>query len=326
MRSSEQKAWKIVTTIFVVLLLLWAPAMSVAQEYPTKPINLTVGVGTGGTVDISSRLLAARAEKLLGQPIVITNNGGGAGSVALGILAKAKPDGYSLVTSPQAPLVEVPHLRPVPYKFDDIIPVMQYAEPESGVVVRADSPFKTFKDLVEFARKNPGKVTYTTTSTSTPHALAMIYVGKHEKIQWSAIPVPSGDPNMPLLGGHVTAFTGSTSWKRYVDTGQFRPLVVQGEKRMKAFPDVPTLKELGYDFVTLSFYVLWTVKGTPAPIVKKLEDAFHKATEDPEFVAYMKKAEMPIGYRNSEGTKKHLQEAYERFGKMIVELQIPREK
>jgi tripartite-type tricarboxylate transporter receptor subunit TctC len=230
------------------------------------------------------------------------------------------------VISPHTALVEVPQLRPVPYKFDDFVPVMQYAEPESGLVVRVDSPFKTFKDLVEYARKNPGKVTYTVSGTLTPHHLGMMQVAKQEGIQWTAVPVPGGDPNMPLLGGHVTAFAGASSWKRYVDSGQFRLLATQGERRMTAFPDVPTLKELGYDFVNLSIYLVSAPKGTPAPIVKKLEDAFKKATEDQEFIAYMKKAEIPIAYRDSEGTKNHLHEVYARFGKMIVDLKIPTEK
>jgi len=319
--------WKMrrMVILFAFLLLL-VPTLSFTQEYPTKPINLTIAISTGGTVDISSRMLAKVAEKFLGQPIVITNNGGGAGSVAYSILAKANPDGYHIVSSPHTPLVEVPQLRTVPYKFEDFVPVMQYAEPESGLVVRVDSPFKTFKDLIEYARKNPGKVTYTVSGTLTPHHLGMMQVAKQEGIEWTAVPVPGGDPNMPLLGGHVTAFSGASSWKRYVDPGQFRLLVTQGEKRMKSFPDTPTLKELGYDFVNLSIYLVSVPKGTPTPIVKKLEDAYKRATEDQEFIAYMKKAEIEIAYRNSEDTKKHLQEAHDRFAKMIVDLKIPREK
>lgn len=325
MCNSEQMAWKIVTSLLIFLLLLVAPAVSLAQEYPVKPINLTVGIATGGTVDISSRILASKAEKILGQPIVVTNNGGGAGSVALGILAKAKPDGYQIVTCPQTPLVEVPQLRSVPYKVDEIIPIIQYAEPESGLVVRADATWKTFKELVEYARKNPGKVTYTISGSLNPMHLAMMYIAKQEGIEWTAIPVPGGDPNMPLLGGHVTALSAATSWKPHVDSGKFRLLVTHGEKRMKAFPDVPTLKELEYDFVNLTFYLVVAPRGTPAPIVKKLEEAFRRATDDQEFINYMKKAEIPIAYRDSEGTKKHLEEAYNRFGKMVVDLKLPKE-
>jgi tripartite-type tricarboxylate transporter receptor subunit TctC len=105
-----------------------------------------------------------------------------------------------------------------------------------------------------------------------------------------------------------------------------RPLVTYGDKRMSAFPSVPTLKELGYDYVAKSIYLLMAPKGTPAPIVKKLDLAFKKATEDPEFIDYMKKAEIPIAYGSSEEAKKHLEETNKRFAKMIVDLKIPKEQ
>ena len=227
----------------------------------------------------------------------MSNNGGGAGTVAMELLSKAKPDGYQLVSCPQTPLVEIPHLRKIPYKYDQIQPVMQFAEPYGGLVVQKDAPFNSLKDLIEYARKNPGKVTYTTSGTLTPWHIAMMYVGKQENVQWTAVPVPGGDPNMPLLGGHVTAFTAASSWKRYIDQDKIKLLVVYSEKRMPAFPNVPTLKELGYDFVVETNYVIYAPAGTPAPIVKKLDEAFKKAMDDPEFIAYMKKAEMPAIYQ-----------------------------
>jgi len=297
-----------------------------AQEYPTKPINLTVGVPVGGTVDLSARILASKAEKVLGQPIAVSNNGGGAGSVALELLAKTKPDGYQLVICPSAPLVEVPQLRKVPYKVDAFIPVMQYTEPDQGLVVQINAPWNTFKEFVDYAKKNPGKVTYSIAGTLTPYHLAMMYVAKQEGIQWTAIPIPGGDPNMPLLGGHVTAFTSASSWKRYIDQGKFKLLVTYGDKRMTAFPNIPTLKELGYDFVAKVAYLVVAPAGTPAPVVKKLHDAFKKAMDDPEFIEYMKKAELPIVYANSADTKKNVNDLHSRFAKMIVELNIPREQ
>ncbi len=133
------------------------------------------------------------------------------------LLSKAKPDGYQIVSCPQTPLAEIPHLRKIPYKYEQIQPVMQFAEPYGGLVVQKDAPFNSLKDLIEYARKNPGKVTYTTSGTLTPWHIAMMYVGKQENVQWTAVPVPGGDPNMPLLGGHVTAFTAASSWKRYID-------------------------------------------------------------------------------------------------------------
>jgi tripartite-type tricarboxylate transporter receptor subunit TctC len=324
MNDAWQKACKVAIIVFPLLLL--APFLCYGDEFPTRPINMTVGISTGGTVDISSRLLAKAAEKSLGQPILVSNNGGGAGSVALSALSKSKPDGYQLVASPHTPLVEVPALRKVPYKLDDFTPIMHYCQPDSGLVVRSDSPYKSLKELIEYARKNPGKVTFSTSGTLTPMHLAMMHIARKEGVEWTAIPVPGGDPNMPLLGGHVTAFSAATSWKRYIDEGKFRLLAVYSEKRMKDFPDVPTIKELGYDFVAHMFYMITAPKATPAPVVRKLDSAFRKAMDDPEFVSYMKKAALTISYRDSAETKKHLVETARQFEKVIVDLKIPREQ
>lgn len=320
------KGLKLGMLIVAVALFCAAPMMSVAQDFPVKPINLTVCIATGGTVDLSTRILASKTEKILGQPIVIANNGGGAGMLALDALTKAKPDGYTLVSCPQTPATEIPHLRKTPYKLSDFTPIMQFAEPEGGLVVSADAPFNNFKDLVEYARKNPGKVTYTTSGTLTPWHLAMMHVGKQENVQWTAIPIPGGDPNMPLLGGHVTALTASSSWKRYTDQGKFKLLVVYSEKRLKDFPNVPTLLELGYNYFVNAHYYISAPAGIPAPVVKKLDEAFKKAMDDPEFVAYMKKADLSIVYKNAADTKKILEESSKQFEKTVVNLKIPTEK
>ena len=154
----------------------------------------------------------------------------------------------------------------------------------------------------------------------------MMYVGKQENVQWTAVPVPGGDPNMPLLGGHVTAFTAASSWKRYIDQGKFKLLAVYSEKRLKEFPNVPTLVELGYNYVVNAHYYISAPAGTPAPVVKKLDEAFKKAMDDPEFVAYMKKADIAPVYKNSSDIKKALEEMSKQFEKTIVDLKIPKEQ
>ena len=320
---------RLVKSLWLVLILAFvvcAPTVLFGQAYPAKEINMTVAIATGGTVDISARLLAKAAEKYLGKPIVVTNNGGGSGSVALELLKNSAADGYHIVACPQTPLVEVPILRKVGYTVDDFVPIMHYAEPDSGVVVRVDSPFKTLKDLVEYARKNPGKVTFSTSGATTPFALAMMHIARKEGISWTAVPVPGGDPNMPLLGGHVTAFAAATSWKRYVDEGRFRLLAVFSERRMKEFPEVPTIKELGYDFVARAYYLFVAPKGTPTAIIQKLDETFRRAMEDAEFKGYMNKMALRISYGSSETTRKRLVESLREFKKTLEELKIPREE
>jgi tripartite-type tricarboxylate transporter receptor subunit TctC len=287
---------KWIATICMLFLFVLTGSSS-AEEYPTKPINFVVGSPAAGSINISLRMLAASVEKILGQPFVITNNGGGAGSVALGQLAKQKPDGYHLVGCASSPLVRIPQFRPVPYKVTDFVPVLHFASLESAVYVRADSPFKTLKDLVEYARKNPGKVTYAITGTGQPQHLGMEYIAKQEGLQWTAVPYSGEDPVIPLLGGHVTAAaTGSAA-----------------------------MRDLGYDFINESVMMIIAPKDTPLPIIKKLDDAFHKAIEDQEFIKYMESAGNRVNYRNYADTRKYVEDNYDKIGKMIKDLKIPTE-
>jgi len=312
--------------IFLSGIIFLIPILCSAQSYPTKSINILVGFAPGGTMDVSTRVLASKAEKFLGQPFLISNNGGGGGSVALGIVAKERPDGYYLAGCTSTGLIRIPQFRPVPYKLEDFVSIMHFGAPQTGVVVKADSPCKTFKDLVEYAKKNPGKVTYSSTGVGSPMHLAMEYVAKQEGIQWTHVPYPGSTPALTaLMGGHVTAQSGSTEWIPQIRAGEVRLLATHGEKRMKIFPDVPTFRELGYDFINETVFMMAAPKGTPSPIVKKLEEAFHKAMDDPEFIQVMERMEIEITYRNSEDTKKYLEEAYARLGKMIIELKIPKE-
>jgi tripartite-type tricarboxylate transporter receptor subunit TctC len=319
----KRNRWEIILLSGIIFFI---PILSFGQPYPTKPVNILVGFAPGGTMDISTRILASKAEKFVGQPFLISNNGGGGGSVALGIVAKEKPDGYYLAGCTSTGLIRIPQFRTVPYKLDDFVSIMHFGAPQTGLVVKADSPFKSLKDLVEYAKKNPGKVTYSSTGVGSPMHLAMEYVGKQEGIQWTHVPYPGSTPALTaLLGGHVTAQSGSTEWIPQIKAGVVRLLGTHGEKRMKLFPDVPTFRELGYDFINETVFMVAAPKGTPSPIVKKLEEAFHKAMDDPEFIQTMEKMEIEVTYRNSEDTKKYLEEAYARLGKMILELKIPKE-
>ena len=306
-----------------VLVLMSGP--SVAQEYPAQPVNVTVVYAAGGTMDTTARTIAGPAEKLLGQQFAITNVGGAGGAVGLGLVAKQKPDGYHLAVCSHAGLVFVPHVQAVTYKLDDFVPVMHYGFSPNAVVVRTESPWRTLKELVEHARQNPKKVTYSTGGTGSPMHLAMEFIARQEGIQWTHVPYQGANPAMiALLGGHVMAESGSTEWMPHVKEGKLRLLAAQGEKRMKAFPDVPTLRELGYDFTTGAYFMFAAPKGTPQAVVGKLDDALHKAMDDPKFLDLLGKLEMEVAYRNSSDLKKYLEESNARLEKQFAENKIPR--
>ena len=181
------------------------------QAYPARPINVLIGFGTGGVTDVSARFILGKAEKSLGQPFIVMNNGGGGGSVAYGITASKPPDGYNLVAASSTGLVRIPQFKTVPYRMDEFAPIMQYAASYlSPIVVLSTSPWKSLKELVEFAKKNPGKVTYSTTGVGSPHHMAMEYVAKQEGIKWTHVPYPGSMPALTaLLGGHVMVQVGA---------------------------------------------------------------------------------------------------------------------
>jgi tripartite-type tricarboxylate transporter receptor subunit TctC len=316
----------IFSAVVLGLLFVLVPVFSFAQDFPTKPVNVIVTFAPGGTLDTATRILATKAEKFLGQPVIVSNVGGGGGSVALAQVATKKPDGYEITSCTSTGLIRIPQLRGVPYGPNDFIPVMHYAAVESGVVVKSDAPYKTFKDLVEFAKKNPGKVTYATSGAGSPMHMAMEFVAMKEGLKWTHVPQTGGAPGLAaVLGGHVTAMSDSTEWLPHVKEGSLRLLATHGEKRMKSFPNVPTFRDLGYDFINETVFMIAAPKGTPAPVIKKLDESFHKAMDDPQFVQTIANIEFAVSYRNSADTKKYLDDAYARFGEMIKKLGIQKE-
>ena len=320
------KRTMVVSAVVLGLAFVLLPGFCFAQDFPTKPVNVIVTFAPGGTLDTATRILATKAEKFLGQPVIVSNVGGGGGSVALAQVATKRPDGYEITSCTSTGLIRIPQLRAVPYGPDDFIPVMHYAAVESGVVVKSDSPYKTFKDLVEFAKKNPGKVTYATSGAGSPMHMAMEFVAMKENLKWTHVPQTGGAPGLAaVLGGHVTAMSDSTEWLPHVKEGSLRLLATHGEKRMKSFPNVPTFRDLGYDFINETVFMIAAPKGTSAPVIKKLDDSFHKAMDDPQFIQTIANIEFAVSYRNSADTKKYLDDAYARFGEMIKKLGIQKE-
>lgn len=327
MKNSVYKHRNIAIIFFMIALsLILTPTWLSAQTYPTKPINLLVAFAPGGSLDTTMRVLAKKAEKYLGQPIAIDNNGAAGGAAALGVVAKAKADGYQLVGCTSVGLVGLPQFRPVAYKLSDFVPIMAYAAPESGLLVKGDAPWKTMKELIEYAKKNPGKVTYSTNGIGTTQDMAMKYIAKKEGIKWTVVPFQGqAEALTALLGGHVTASSNTADLGDYFKEGKLRLLATHGEARMKAYPNIPTFHELGYEYVNPTRFMIAAPKGTPQAIVTKLDDAFFKATTDPDFLALMEKLKMEVFYRHPQQMSGWLEEQRIIMGDMIKDFNIPTE-
>lgn len=307
---------------FGCCLFLLFSGTSLAQAFPTKPITLLINSAPGQLGDVTTRATAAKAEKMLGRQFTFVNNNAGGGAVAFGIIKKVKPDGYTIMSTATGNLIWLPFTRSVDYKLEDYTPIATNLVMTSGLVVKADSPFKTLKDLVTYAKENPGKVSYAITSAGVPMDIAMQYIAKQEGIRWTAVPTPGSDPNTMLLGGHVTAYSGSTSWLPHVKSGAFRLLAMHSAKRMKEFPDIPTFKELGYDFVHETYSVFLAPKGTPAPIINKLDEALRKALEDKEVADLYAKFGVSLAYRDHVQTTKDIYESRDIVGRAMKAIGI----
>jgi tripartite-type tricarboxylate transporter receptor subunit TctC len=241
--------------------------------------------------------------------------------VAMGIVAKQPSDGYHLATCTTTSLIWVGQFRPLPYKYEDFVPVMDFMAGESGVAVMADSPWKTLKELVDYAKKSSRKLKYSSTGANTPSHLAMEYVAKREGIQWTMIPFAGSAPALnALLGKHVDFYSGPAVWLEHVKAGTVKVLATQGRKRMKSSPEVPTFQELGYDYLNETTYTIVAPKGIPLPIVRKLDSAFRKASEDKEFIETMEKLDIPGPYRSFEDSKRFLEGYKETLIKMAQDL------
>nr|WP_284701405.1 tripartite tricarboxylate transporter substrate binding protein [Rhodoplanes tepidamans] len=278
------------------------PRSAGAQAYPTRPVTLYVSYPAGTATDLTLRTLASATEKHLGQPIVVENRPGAAGVLASQQIAtSAQPDGYSIVQVPLT-VFRAPFLRRTLYDpakdFSFIVGVTGYVY---GIVVRADSPFRTFQDLISYAKAHPGKISYGTNGPTSTQHVAMLQIGRRFGIDWLHVPYKGGNESInALLGGHIDAVADVTVWAPQVDAGQLRLLVTFGAARTRRWPSVPTLKESGFDMVATSPYGLAGPRALDPAVIRTLHDALRKGMDDPAFRATMEKLDQEPWYLDSE--------------------------
>jgi tripartite-type tricarboxylate transporter receptor subunit TctC len=272
-----------------------------AQEFPNRPVTLIVPFPAGGSTDVSMRALALATEKHLARPILIENRSGAAGTLGpANMAANARPDGYTVGQLPLG-IFRMPHMQKTTFDpatdFTYIINLTGYT---FGVVVRADAPWKTFQEVIDYAKANPGKVNYGTPGAGTNLHITMEQIAKQKGIKWTQVPFKGGADNMnALLGGHIDLNADSTGWAELVNAGKFRLLVTWGAERTKNWPNVPTLKEVGFDMISNSPFGIGGPKGMDPTVVKVLHDAFKKGVEEQSYKDALAKLDMEPYYMNT---------------------------
>lgn len=307
--------------LFIASFSLFASA---SEPFPSKEIELIVPFGTGGGLDLMSRTLAPVLSDLLGKPVLVVNKPGASGTVGTSLAAKSKPDGHTLVTVSPSCLLFAPHFKKLPYDtLRDLTYIAGWVNQPYGIQVRADAPWKTFPELLEYAKENPGKIRYGSTGV---HGIGHIYmecVGKDRGISWINVPMAGDGKMIPaLLGGHVEVGTMAVAWVPHAKAGKMRPLALFGTKRFAAFPDTPTLNELGFDYYAgaAGFLGVGAPAGLPEPIRKKLEDAFRTAINTPQFKETAERLSLDPWFRPGAELAKSAEEGLKAIGEMVERL------
>jgi tripartite-type tricarboxylate transporter receptor subunit TctC len=307
----------------------WASVALAQDSYPTKPVTMIVPFPPGGVADIVGRPLAATMEKTLKQPVVIVNRTGAGGAVGMAAVAKAAPDGYTILMALSSisifPVSDRISGKTPAYELRDFAPIALVTADPTVLVVRADSPYKTLKDFVETAKANPGKINYSSSGVYGTLHVAMEIFASAAGIKLFHVPYQGGGPAVTaLLGGQVEALaSGPAAAIGQIRGGKMRALASWSTERLKLLPDIPTFKELGYD---AEFYIwsgVFAPAGTPAPVLGRLREAVREAANSADFRSAMDKVSTPVSYLDApefqkywERDAKRLAAAVEKIGKV----------
>lgn len=306
--------------ILIILTLLMSVPIQ-AADFPVKEVQIIIPWAPGGATDLIFRALAATTGKYLGKAVVVVNKAGGAGAVGYTEGMKAAPDGYTL-TSAVTPLTILPHQVSTAFTYKNFDPVLNVVDDPSMFLVRADAPWKSLKEFIDFAKKNPDMITVGNSGAGGGVHLVALAFEKAAGVKFNHIPFSGGGPSVTaILGGHVNAVSVSPpEGIEHVKAGKLKIVALFAEKRFEMFPDVPTVKEQGVDFVMGMWRGLIAPKGTPSDAIKKLHDAFKKGMEDPVFVKNAKDMACNLQYLGPEPFGKLMANDHEFFGKLVKEI------
>jgi len=312
----------------VAATVLAAPAWS-QDSYPSKPIALVVPFPPGGVADIVARPAADAMGRFLRQPVVIENKPGAGGGIGMGYVAKAKPDGYTLLLALSSisilPEADKVIGRSPLYQLDQLVPIARLTADPTVLAVRADAPWKTLQELVADAKRRPGAITYGSSGNYGTMHMPMEMFAAAAGIKLLHVPYTGGGPAVvALLGGNVDAISsGPSTVIQHVKAGKLRVLASWGDKRLASLPDTPTLSEAGFDAVFFQWSALFAPAGTPEPVLAKLREAARAVAADSRFAAAMATVETPIQYLDApelqsfwDADAKKLADVVRRVGKL----------
>jgi tripartite-type tricarboxylate transporter receptor subunit TctC len=294
-------------------------------KFPDRPIRLIIPWAAGGPADAGFRILAQSVSKKLGQQVIVDNKAGASGIMGALALQEAKPDGYTISQMHMSVLRQPLLNKQLTYNpINDLTYILQITGFVMGVVVKADAPWKTFPELLAYAKANPGKLNWGTLGIGSTQHLAMERVGIAQGgLSWTHAPYRgTADTLRALLGGEIDFASESSGWAPMVEAGQLRLLAVFTAQRAKRFPNVPTVKELGIDVVVDSPGGLIGPKGMDPAVVAVLADAFRAAAQEPEHLKFLENMDQPLILLDGPAYKAAMAKTYEEEKELLRRLNL----
>ncbi len=311
----KKRILSILWTTFLTVVLTAGLALS--ADYPTKPIKFLIPFGAGGSADLMGRALANGTEGHIGQPIVPINRPGAGGGIMYTALKGSAADGYTVGWNSTSILTST-NIGNVPFKYDAFDNLCRIGFTAMPIVVLSNSPWKTFKEFVAYAKKNPGKIKIGNAGTGSATHLTAVLMEKTTGVKVIHVPLGAKRRIPSLLGGEVEAIcVPLPEAVPQVMAGKIRILAMSTEKRDPGYNDVPTMKELGYPVVMELFRGLSVPKGTPAAVIQKLESAFEKGAADAGFVKIAEKKGFNISFMGKAEFDKYLKVQNENVAKAM---------
>jgi tripartite-type tricarboxylate transporter receptor subunit TctC len=313
--------------VVAAALLLFAAGLANAQvPFPSKPITMVVPFPPGGLADLVARPVAEAMSRELGQPVVVENKAGAGGGVGMGYVAKAPADGYTVLMSLSSltvlPEADVVLGRAQMYALNSLRPIARFTADPTVLAVRADAPWKTVKDFVEDARKRPGAINYGSSGNYGTMHMPMEILSQTAGIKMTHIPFTGAGPAVvALLGGQIDAVSsGPATVLQYVKAGKLRVLAHWGNGKLEALPNVPALKDSGYNAEYAQWSGLFIPTATPEPIAQRLRAAARVAAQDAKVKQVILNAGSPILYQDTPDFEKYVQADARRMAEVVKKI------
>jgi tripartite-type tricarboxylate transporter receptor subunit TctC len=292
-----------------------------AAEFPTKEVQIIIPWAAGGATDLIFRALAATTVKYLGKAVVVINRPGGAGALGYTEGAQAKPDGY-ILTAAVTPLTILPHQVKTAFTYKNFEPILNVVDDPSMFLGRPDAPWKSLKEFLDYAKKNPDMITVGNSGAGGGVHLVALAFERAAGVKFNHIPFAGGSQSVvALLGGHLNAVSVSPpEGISQVQAGKLKIIALFAKKRLEMFPDIPTVSEQGIPFVMGMWRGLAAPQGTPPEVIKKLHDAFKMGMEDPVLIKNAKDMAVNLSYLGPQDFGKLMVHDHDFYGKLVKEI------